>query len=81
MGGCLKEPICNFAPVAVSGVWKLPTKLLFELAGQSPKISLVLRLRKPTPKLSSFGCSTGGLYPVVAGTAVFYDLIVDLPGF
>lgn len=78
---CSKQPIRNFPPVALRGVWKLPTELFFELPGQRPKIPLPLRLRKPAPKLSSFGCGTGGLRPVVAGTAVFYDLIVDLPGF
>lgn len=78
---CSKEPICNFPPVALRGVWKLSTKLFLELPGQRAKISLLLRLGKPARKLSSFGRGTGGLGPIVAGTAVFYDLIVDLPGF
>lgn len=81
VGGRFKEPIGNFAPIAVSGVWKLPTKLLFEFAGECRKISFALRLSKPTPKLSSFGGNTGGLHPVVAGTGIFHDLVVDLPGF
>lgn len=78
---CSEEPIRNFPPVALRGVRKLPTKLVLELPGQRAKISLLLRLRKPARKLSSFGCGTGGLGPIVAGTGVFYDLIVDLPGF
>jgi hypothetical protein len=71
LAGCyFKEPICNFPPVAPSGIWKLSAKLLLELVGKSRKIRPELRLCKPTRHLSSFDCSTSGTYPVVAGSTV-----------